>query len=145
MAAWATVKDVVDLTGKTVAESDVAVAQGHIETAAGRVYGEGTFTDADLGRLRKAVAYQAARVAANPNLGEQQQVRSERFGEMSRTYHDPPDSGGDGGGVLSPLAVMALRGLSWRRRRGIQPVAIVRRGRDEVDLPDDYYQWTPYP
>lgn len=145
MPGWATTGDVVTLTGREVSTETVTVAQTIVELAAGRIYNAAdTLKPGDAERLRRAVAFQAVYVDANPDVFTARPVETERFGDMSVTYAD--NTAAVGALQLAPLAAMALRGVSWRRRpTGIVSLPIVAGRRTDVDLPDDLYEWQPYP
>lgn len=112
---FTTVENVKTITGYTVTTEQVYAAQVIIETFCGRVEAEVT-TPNDRALLAKATAFQAAYMSQNyQTVFEQVAVTS-----IAQT---------DGGTVLdigmaapyiAPLAIFAMRNLSWRKSRSIK-------------------------
>jgi hypothetical protein len=105
---WASESDVVTLTGSPADAVKLAQAQATIELAIGRTEAKGTaeMTARDLDWLRRAVAYQAAWMAGQPDLFQRLEVKSLSQDGMSATFK------GDAL-VLAPNAKRAIRNLSW--------------------------------
>lgn len=141
--AWATAQTVLDTTGVTVTEAQLAQAQDDIEIASGRIY---TDTDRlrarDLYWLGKAVARQAAWSAGQFGL--------ESRLDATQIQQDGVSTSLTGDGlVLAPMATRALRRVSWMRSRtvhvrspieGLGPIGNVL-----ADGSDDSQWWTPMP
>lgn len=111
---WATAANVFTLTKTTVDDATVTMAQANIDLVAGRLP-----ADADrIGKrdqywLKLAVAYQAAWIPSQPDLFERLDVTS--------------TSSGSGGHALAPtalrlapLALDALKRVSWLRSRSLR-------------------------
>lgn len=120
---WASVTDVADLTGATVGST--AEAQAVIETLVGRTADSIIHISAkDLVWLKRAVAYQAAWMAGQPDLITRTEVSGSSQDGASAQYR--PDAH-----ILAPLARRALKRLSWRGNRS------VRTGRMPISRPID--------
>jgi hypothetical protein len=117
--AWATVQDVDDLTGVTVTTDQLAYAQAIIEIHVSRT--EDVPADSisvrDLLWLKRAVAYEAAWIPANPDLFTRiEHVTLLQDGVETRDL--PPDAL-----TLAPMAKRAIRRLSWVKTRSIHTVS----------------------
>ena len=137
--AWCTVEDVTKLTGITITEAQLTQAQAQIDIATGRSMDAApTLCNGDLRWLRLATAYQAAWMAAQPDLFTRTEVES---------YSQDGASGQlkDGALTLAPLARRALRNVSWRRHRVIRTSTRLRSGYllngPIVDVEGE--RWTP--
>lgn len=108
-----------ELTGKTVDDAMIRMAQGIIESYIGRV--EAEVTDAnDEAILGYAVAYQAAYIVDTPPLAfEQVGVRTHGQNESMMVFDTARYAP-----FLAPLAYMACRNLSWRRSRSVKTGAM---------------------
>ena len=112
---WATVQDVDDLTGVTVTDPQIAIAQAIIEIHVARTEDvpADTITARDVQWLKRAVAYQTVWVNANPDLFTRiEHVTILQDGVEVRDL--PPDAL-----TLAPLAKKAIRRLSWMKTRSI--------------------------
>jgi hypothetical protein len=112
---WATVQDVDDLTGVTVTSEQLAYAQAIIEIHVSRTEDvpADTISVRDLRWLKRAVAYEAAWIPANPDLFTRiDHVTLLQDGVEVRDL--PADAL-----TLAPLAKKAVRRLSWVQSRSI--------------------------
>lgn len=111
----ATIEDVKALTNYDVSLTDITLAQGIIETFAGRY--EADLTDAnDKAAMTRAVCYQAAYVSKNfETVFEQMAVRS-----MSQADNAVVLDVEMGAPYLSGLAIYALRRLTGSSSRSIK-------------------------
>lgn len=111
---WATAAEVLDLTGATVTDAQLAQAQGIVE-----LYAETTeAADADqsaktLRTLKRAVAYQAAWMTTQIDLFARLEVTSLSQDGVSLTPSEPDAQ------FLAPLAARWLAKLPWRRSRSV--------------------------
>lgn len=133
MASWATTADVLDVTGKTVTAEIVRRANYQIEDITGRVaVDEGRTktspptTAKDAEWLRRAVAYQAVWMAAQPDdltrldlVSTGTQASAVEFTETAL--------------VLATHAKQALMRLSWMRSRTIGVRNATSYRGDQVD------------
>lgn len=112
---FVTAERVHQLTRFEVDLADIHIAQGVIETYIGR--NEATVTDADdLAALERATAYQAAYMKNDDNnVFEQASVLSLTQDNASVDYRANDWTSP----FVAPLAVMALRHLSWKKSRSI--------------------------
>ena len=123
MAAWASPAEVTEVTGVIVEEATVNLAQAVIESVVGRTTLDNDRLSArDLLWLKRAVAYQAAWMPAQPDLFTRTEVRSSSQDGASAAYTGGEDQ------VLAPLAKRTLRRLSWRGSKSIQVRQARRRG-----------------
>lgn len=135
---WATVDDVATLTGRTIDQAGVAQATAVIELTNG---GRQAMLDPDwvsprvLDWLRRAVAYQAAWMASQPDYFERMDLKSLSQDGVAAVFK------GDSI-LLAPLAKRCLNRLPWRGTRTITP-SINRtvdkagyRDSNAPDLPD---------
>lgn len=142
MDTWASLSDVGRLTGTDVSLDTLRVAQGIIELAADRTYEDTPrIKRRDLIRLQRAVAYQAKWLHEDPERLADAHVESERVGPGSgvQVTHRPDPASL----VVAPLAMMALRRLSWKRSGTINVVA--RRGMRAYLEDDDRDDWVAFP
>ena len=112
--AWATPADVALFTGATVTTDKVAQAQTVIELVVGRTEAD-VDAEADLRRLKLAVAYQSAWIIAHPEIWSEIDVAAvsvEGHGQTNREYASAI--------YLAPLAHRAVGQLSWTGSRSIQ-------------------------
>lgn len=120
MAAWATAADVAEITGATVPDETVALAQSVIEARVGRL-GDQTavISTRDLGWLKRAVAFQSAWLTAHPDVLTRIDATSvSQDGASTQVRGD--------GLVLAPLAKAAIRRVSWRGSRSIYTPSVFR-------------------
>jgi len=131
---WATVEDVLALTGRTVTAQTRTLAASAIEDHTGLLEGvERTdISDRDRAWLRKAVCYQAAWLLAQPDYLERLAVSSAAQDGQSAT------SGNRDWLTLSPLARKCLKRLSWR---GVRTVS-TQGSRSVVNVNSDEYEET---
>jgi hypothetical protein len=142
---WATEADVVALTGTPADAVKLAQAQGLIELAISRTEAMGTaeMTLRDLDWLKKAVAYQAAWIAGQPDLFTRLDVESLSQDGMSAKFSST------GSLVYAPLATRAMRNLSWRgssRSVSVEPFVPTPRRRYPVGgavIDYENEQWKP--
>lgn len=112
MAAWATVDDVLDLTGKTVTASQLRQAVAMIELHTGAIEGVERVDTSERDRywLKLATCYQAAWLSAQPDAFERNDVSSAGQDGQSAVFRADAHT-------LSPFARRALKKLSWRGPR----------------------------
>jgi hypothetical protein len=113
---FATIAEVLAITGVTVTDPDIYKAQALIETAAGRPEELIPLTaTTDLLWLKKATAYQCAYIKDDPlSIFEQANVESvTQDGGFKVVF-------GDRNVWLAPASQQALQNLSWRKSRTIK-------------------------
>lgn len=140
MTQWATVADVLTLTGKTVTEEQRRQAVGTLEIKTGLIeeVERPDISGRDRYWLKLATCYQAAWVAAQADLFERNDVSSAAQDGESAAYR--PDAH-----VLGPLARTAIKRLSWRGPRTlITPRGTAASGARDVnsEVFDDRLPWT---
>ena len=120
-ATWCTVDDVLLFTGKSVSDSTLMQAAGVLELHMGRTFYElvsnpdgGTLKVGRRDRewLRRALAYQAAWMLAQPDM--YQRLDMDMLASTGR-----PLQLKDRALVLAPLARRALQRVSWLRSRSL--------------------------
>jgi hypothetical protein len=108
---WATAENVFTDVGVVPTDSNLALANGTIETMSGAIFGIHEVTRAtDRHWLRLAVGYQAAWIAETPGFTGRADASAISSDGDSVTLK--PD-----GAVLAPLARRALKRLSWQGSR----------------------------
>lgn len=133
--SWASTADVLEVTGVTVTEAQLALAAATIEPHSGRPY---TATVAavtgakDTHWLKRAECFQAVWQLAQPDLLQRMNVK-EVVTEQGTTELN------DDALTLAPLAKRALSRLSWRRSRSV----MARPARAGVVDLDDAGDWRP--
>ncbi|WP_435279332.1 hypothetical protein [Streptomyces sp. 1222.5] len=143
VSAWATAQDVIDATGVTVTDQQLAQAQAAIEVFSNRVYPDRERMRArDLYWLGRAVAFQAAWVAGQFGLETRLDATQIQQDQVSSTLT------GDGL-VLAPMAKRALQRVSWMRSRTVHIRSAVEGagpllGDPLADGIDDSLVWAPY-
>lgn len=141
--AWCTAQDVIDCTGVSVADQQLAQAQAAIEVFSNRIYDETSrLRTRDLYWLGRAVAYQAAWIAGQYGLETRLDATQIQQDQVSTTLKDD-------GLVLAPMAARALRKVSWMRSRTVHIRSAVEGagpliGNELSDGVDDALVWAPY-
>lgn len=141
--AWATVEQVQSITGVDVTSGQLAQAQGIVEVFVDREYDpEVTFSDKDTRRLRAAVAWQAAYVAAQVDIPGRSLYETFNQDGMDITLPDQASV------TLAPLAKRSILNLSWKRSRSVRmpSLALGRRyglAGFTTDMEADAYCWRP--
>jgi hypothetical protein len=112
---WATAADVLSLTDATVTDAQLTQANAAIELHAGRLYTEAAARTGtrDLEWMRRACAYQAAWMLAQPDMFQRID-----FTQVAEGGGRPVPLK-DHGLVLAPLAKRALGRVSWLRSRSL--------------------------
>lgn len=117
---YCTTRDVERITGYTVTNEQIIKAQAIVETFTGR--GESD-VDAvrDIGILRRATAFQAAYMKDNTDM-IYEQISAAVIGQNDSitTFK----SGDEVSPWLAPLAVLALKHLSWKKSRSVHTGAM---------------------
>lgn len=139
--ALTTTAAVLTATGVTVTNAQVTIAQGIVEDLLGitEESASGNLTARDTRILGRAINYQAAYIAANPDLFGLGDVASVAQPDLSVTFR------GDGSGpnLVSPMTRQVLRQF---RRSGPRSVAVeswlTNPGPIDEDG-DDTEGWTP--
>jgi hypothetical protein len=140
--AWATPQQVINVTGVSVTDQQLAQAQDDIEIFTGRVYDDtARIRPRDLYWLGRAVARQAAWLAGQFGLETRLDATQIQQDQVSTTLQ------GDGL-VLAPMAARALRRVSWMRSRTVH-IRSALEGAGPVgnvlsDAADDSLVWAPY-
>lgn len=112
-APWATVDDVAEVTGVTVTDTQLRLAQMQVELRVGRTSDATGIGSRDLRWLKKAVAYQAVWAKDQPDL----LTRSETTGAVIQDgVHVQQSAQAQ---QMAPLALASLRRLSWRGNRTV--------------------------
>lgn len=142
---WATVADVLDVTGEEVTETQVRVASSMIDTKAGT--SDDLPADAvsarDRARLRRAACWQAVHVATRPGLLTEREASTQT---SSAGVSDRRDS--LTAVLYHPMAILELNGLSWRgtRTEVIAPrVVAFNRANFLNEASDSAGVWSPLP
>lgn len=137
VTVWATAEDVQRITGKTVSDDSITVAQSVIELHCNRTEAaSASFRTVDLTWLAQAVAWQS--VWMKPSYGTEAKIRQTTQDGMQVVFSGAGEH--DVNQELAPLAQRALKNLSWMGARTIGPrKPIVRNW-----LTDDSCQdWQP--
>lgn len=143
---WATVADVAALTARTVDDATLTLAQSMVETFVDRSSpdDDAAVSPRDLGRLRKAVAWQAVWLADNPGVESRALASSIAQDGVTATVATRDAV------VLAPLAKRAIRNLQFRRRNTVRLVSDFEAGfgvtldpNSDFDRDDDDFAWTP--
>lgn len=137
-ATWATIADVAALTGKTVTQAVLNQAESIVETLTGAVaeFAADLVSARDQHFLKKAVAYEAAWLADQPDAFTRSDVSSASQDGQAATFK--PDAL-----VLAPMARKAILRLSWRGTRTIRPTRPGINDARSVDEVDDSLNWQP--
>jgi hypothetical protein len=118
MTAWATPKDVEDLTGLVgISEADIAIAQGIVDLHSSidsDMLQVQLLWPKDISRLRKATAYQTKFMSTQVDLLGRQDVKTISQDGISATFATLDSV------TLGPLARLAISKLSWKRPRPLR-------------------------
>jgi hypothetical protein len=141
--AWCSAQDVINATGVSVTDQQLAQAQSDIEIFTNRI-----FADTDRIRLRdlhwlgQAVARQAAWIAGQFGL--------ETRLDATQIQQDQVSTGlKDDGLVLAPMAARALKRVSWMRSRTVHIRSAIEGAGPLIGDPmsdgiDERMTWAPY-
>ncbi len=140
---WAQLADVVAITGTTVTADQLSQANSIIEMISGRLY---AISATKIGArnaewLRRAVAYEAAWIPANPDLFQRLDVTGIAEGRKNVLLKDLAL-------ILAPLANRALNRLSWKRSRAMHVHSPFQDGFGPISSDPDsagndaYEQWS---
>jgi hypothetical protein len=141
--AWATTQQVIDSTGVSVTDAQLAQAQSDIEIFTNRIFADtARIRTRDLHWLGQAVARQAAWIAGQFGLETRLDATQIQQDQVSTTLQ------GDGL-VLAPMAARALKRVSWTRSRTVHIRSAVEGagplvGNELSDGIDDSLVWAPY-
>lgn len=116
---WATVAQVLSVTGQTVTDADVVLASSIIETYSGAQVDmpEVTISDKDRRHLMRATSWQAVWLAGKPGLiTEREGARSVSADAVRIERNTMAEN------MLAPLAIRELKSLSWVGTRTIRAV-----------------------
>jgi hypothetical protein len=141
MTDWATVADVDEITGLTIADDKpIRRAQATLATVTGLIpeVVRPDITDRDKYWLKLMTCYQVAFMAENPDLFTRNDVTSAAQDGQSATFRNVDSH------LFAPLARKAYRRLSWRaltRPRDVDPT----RPRLNINSEeyDDSLAWKP--
>lgn len=147
---WATMDDVVDITGKESTQESLTLAQTMIELFAGTTVGADNDNAEELigsknwRRLKSAVAFQARWLDAHPDVLEAMDVEGVSQDGLSAQYADANAH------LLAPMASRCLRRLTWfkeiRATRGNWSRRhVADRGPRDSAIGDDRYEWSSLP
>jgi len=122
MALITTIEEVQRVSGVSVSADILRRAQTVIDLICGRELDDAKLNERvntrDLGRLKLAVAYQAAWMDAHPEVFSTMDVASIDQDDLNVKFRDNPEAQ-----LLAPLAKMALSRVSWRNR-GMASVSV---------------------
>lgn len=141
--AWASAQDVIDATGVSVTDQQLAQAQSDIEIFTNRIWDDtARIRTRDLYWLGRAVARQAAWLAGQFGLETRLDATQIQQDQVSTTLQ------GDGL-VLAPMAARAMRRVSWMRSRTVHIRSAVEGAGPLVgdylsDGSDEHLMWAPY-
>ncbi|MFF7130394.1 hypothetical protein [Streptomyces sp. NPDC008240] len=141
--AWCTAQDVIDATGVSVTDQQLAQAQAAIQVFSNRIYADQErMRTRDLHWLGQAVAYQAAWIAGQFGLETRLDATQIQQDQVSTTLKDD-------GLVLAPMAARALKRVSWMRSRTVHIRSAIEGAGPIVGDPvsdgsDDHLVWAPY-
>lgn len=139
--AWATAQQVINTTGVTVTDAQLAQAQDDIEIFTNRIWDDTPrIRTRDLYWLGRAVARQAAWLAGQYGLETRLDATQIQQDQVSTTLQ------GDGL-VLAPMAARALKRVSWMRSRTVHVRSAIEGagpvGNVLSDAADDHFGWVP--
>lgn len=128
VTCWVDIDQVLSLTGETVTETNMAVAQGILSviTEVDPELLPTDLRDSDRRKLEDMLSYQAPWVAKRVDLFAEVDVSRVSQDGLSVDYASQYST------KLAPLAMMCFQRLSWNRR-GIKTK---KRGRRFSDIPD---------
>ncbi len=140
--AWATAQQVLNTTGVSVTDAQLAQAQAAIQVLTNRIYtATARIRTPDLHWLGQAVASPAAWIAGQFGLETRLDATQIQQDQVSTTLT------GDGL-VLAPMAARSLRRVSWMRSRTVHIRSAVEGagpvGNVLSDSADDSLVWAPY-
>ena len=135
---WAQPADVVTFTGRTVTEAQLGQAEAQLELVVGVLANPAErpgveIKPRDLAYLKRAVSYQAAWLAVQPDAYDRSDIASISQDGTSATFTEK-------GLILAPFARRAIRRLSWLGSRSITAIPTAERILSEYV--DDDLPWT---
>jgi hypothetical protein len=113
--SWATEQEAEDITGVVVTAPQLAAAQGVVELYCGRTIDVplDQLRPADVHWLKRAVAHQAVWQAKQPGYDQQSLVNHVRQDGLEFDYNT------DAAVMVGPLAIRAIKNLSWMGDRAL--------------------------
>lgn len=121
----ATTAEVLQVTGATVTDAQLATAQAIVSVFSGidldpaRDLAAAGYLPRDRRLLKSAVIWQAAYVVKDPDVTTRAgNLTAANANGVSVSYDDT----GSAGSILAPLAKLSLTRLSWRRSRAVSVV-----------------------
>lgn len=143
MTAWATAADVVDITGRSATDENIALARTMISTFTGTTETASDnelISSMNLLRIKRAVCYQAVWLDSHPDVLDAMDVQGVSQDGLSAQYASANAH------LLAPMAQREIRRLSWMRaplraRRSTRYASY--RGERDSAVADDQYMWTP--
>jgi hypothetical protein len=139
---WATPQQVIDVTGVTVTDVQLARAQASIEMYSNRIYADTErIRTRDLYWLGRAVAYQAAWEVGQYDLNTRLDANQVQQDGVVASLNDRAMT-------LGPRAKQALQRCSWMRGRTLHVRSAFEDGQRGYgnalsDADDERFQWTP--
>jgi hypothetical protein len=141
---WCTGAEATAITGVTVTDAQVQVAQGVIDIYSNRTAAaSGVFSARDLGWLKAATAWQAAWQPQQAGYTARSRVSSVSQDGLSVQFADNASQ------HLAPLADRALRNLSWKGKRTDRGATLGERPRGlflqdySNEASDEKVVWSP--
>jgi len=131
--AWATVAEVLEITGETVTSAQVTAAQHVVELHVNRTEdAEDSISTRDTNWLRHGTAWQAVWQAGKPGYATTTAVQSLTQDGTTINYRSAADQ------TLAPLAQRALKNLSWMGARSIAVGLRDQRSREGGDYDESF-------
>lgn len=144
VATWCTGAEATAITGTSVTDAQVQVAQGVIDIYSNRTAAaSGVFSVRDLGWLKAATAWQAAWQPQQAGYTGRLNVFSTSQDNLFVQFRD------DASQNLAPLAARALRNLSWKGKRTDRGATLGERPRGlflqdySNEASDEKVVWSP--
>lgn len=137
---WATPSDVASITGKSVTDAELVVAQMVIDLVTNRTPAvSGSISSRDITWLKRALAFQAIWMKAQPDLLERSSVSNVSQDGVSATFTSKASV------YLGPLAIRALKNVKWLRTRSLRvqsPFIDQDGGMSDPMIDDALWNWS---
>lgn len=144
MVAWATLDDVLDVTGREATAENLALARTMVAIEAGATEAASDnqlIAGRNLNLLKQAVCFQAVWLDSHPDVLDAMDVQGVSQDGLNAQYANATAH------LYAPMAIKCIRRLSWKkaplraRRSGRYGGVPYRNNRDSA-VADDQYEWT---
>jgi len=143
--SWATMDDVVAITGRESTVENLTLAHTMVEIIGGAsptASDDDLIASSNLRRLQQATAFQAVWLDDHPDVLTSMDVEGISQDGLNAQYASRYAH------LMAPMATLCINRLSWKKgpiRIGRNRRWVIDRGNRDSAVRDDQYEWTPMP